>query len=338
MIALLIILILTSACFSGLTIGMFSISVDSLERKIKLGNKDAEKIFRVRKNGNFLLSTLLLGNVAVNSAISLTMSSVASGLIAGVVSTVLIFIFGEVIPQALFSKHAFAVGARTTWLVRIFMFIMWPIAKPLSMILDMIFGKGLTERYDKSELELILDDHVENSIDSDEKRIMVGAMNFSDKTTIDVITPVNVLFALECNTIVDESVINQIKDQNYSRIPVYEGERDNIIGVLFAKNLLGYDPKEKLAVKDLCVKGGVICVGEDYPLDSLLNMFIKSKKHISFIYNQFHTLTGIVTLEDIIETILSIEILDEGDTVSDLQHLAKSYNKVKLTTKEVLID
>ncbi len=83
MIVILIILILTSACFSGLTIGMFSISLSSLERKIKLGNTDAEKIYRIRKNGNYLLSTLLLGNVAVNSAISLVMGGLSSGFMAG---------------------------------------------------------------------------------------------------------------------------------------------------------------------------------------------------------------------------------------------------------------
>ena len=338
MIAILIVLILTSACFSGLTIGMFSISVDSLERKIKLGNRDAEKIYKIRKNGNYLLCTLLLGNVAVNSAVAVVMSEIATGVVAGVISTGLIFVFGEVIPQALFSRHAFAVGSKTTWLVRLFMFIMWPVAKPLSMILDAMFGKELTERFDKSELEMFIGEHTNTSIDSDEKRIMIGAMNFSDKTTLDVITPVNVLFALEANTKLDEAILSQIKNEHYSRIPVFDGNRDNIIGILFAKDLIGYSGTSEKTVKDLCVTGGVICVGEDYQLDSLLNIFIKSKKHMAFVYNQFHSLTGIVTLEDIIETILRIEILDERDTVSDLQHLAKSYNKVILTTKEVMID
>lgn len=182
-------LIITSACFSGLTIGMFSISLDTLNRKIKLGNRDAEKIFAIRKNGNYLLCTLLLGNVAVNSGIALLMAEIASGFIAGLATTGFIFIFGEVLPQALFSKHAFTVGAKTTWLVKIFMFFMWPVAKPLSMALDFIFGKELTENYDKSDLEVMIEDNAE-CIDSDEKRIMIGAMNYSDKTALDVITPV----------------------------------------------------------------------------------------------------------------------------------------------------
>ncbi len=309
---------------------MFSISVNSLERKIKLGNKDAEKIYKIRKNGNYLLCTLLLGNVAVNSAIALVMSEIATGVVAGLVSTALIFIFGEVIPQSLFSKHAFIVGSKTTWLVRIFMILMWPIAFPLSIALDKLFGKELTERFDKSELEIILDEHVETSIDSDEKRIMVGAMNFSDKVTMDVITPHNVLFSLDGSSVLDDALLEKIISEHYSRIPVYEESRDNIIGILFAKDLIGYKNVNK-TVKELCVLGGVICIGEDYALDSLLNIFIKSKKHMSFVYNQFNSLTGIVTLEDIVETILDVEILDERDTVSDMRHLAKSFNKVELT-------
>lgn len=333
MIAVLVLLILTSACFSGLTIGMFSISVDSLERKIKLGNKDAEKIYKIRKNGNYLLCTLLLGNVAVNSAISLVMSEVATGVMAGIISTGLIFIFGEVLPQAMFSRHAFAVGSKTTWLVRIFMFLMWPVAKPLSIILDKIFGEELTERFDKSELEIILEEHVESSIDSDERRIMIGAMNFSDRVAMDVITPVNVLYLLDAQKIITPNLIEEIKNEHYSRIPVYEGVRDNIVGILFAKDLIGYDIKSNQKVKKLAVTEKVICVKEDYKLDSLLNLFIKSKKHMAFVYNNYNTLIGIVTLEDIVETILDIEILDERDTVSDLQHLAESYNKIDFKTE-----
>lgn len=338
MIVILIGLIILSACFAGLSLGLFSLSLDSLERKIKMGNKDAERIYKVRKNSSRLLCTLLLGNVAVNAAIPLLMQDYSSGgLVAGLLTTTIIFLLCEVAPQAIVTRHAFAVASKTTWLVRIFMLIMSPVAYPLSKALDYIFGKELAEPYNKSELEIIIDENPSN-FDSDEKRIMSGAMNFSEKTTLDVITPVNVLFALEANTLIDKPVLNTIINEHYSRIPVYDGDRDNIIGILFAKDLIGYNTDSNLTVKEVAVIGSQICVGEDYQLDSLLNMFIKSKRHMGFVYNQFNSLTGIVTLEDIIETILKVEILDERDTVSDLQHLAKSFNKVKLTTKEVTIE
>jgi len=327
MIGVVIILLLVSATFSGLTIGMFSLGLGDLERKIKEGNKQAEKIYDIRKNGNFLLCTLLLGNVAVNSAISVVMSDMASGAIAASISTGIIFIFGEVFPQALFSRHAFNVGAKTTWLVRIFMFIMYPVAKPLSMLLDFVFGKELSHRLNKRELELLLEDHVENGIDSDEKRIMVGAMKFSDKRAIDVIAPSPMLFELEANSVLNAELISKIKEEHYSRIPVYNVDKDHILGILYAKDLLGIDTSLKKTAHELCRKDNILCIQESYKLDSLLNHMIQTKVHMSFVFNEFGSLTGIVTLEDIIEEILTVEIMDENDTIADLQHLSKNSNK-----------
>lgn len=316
-----------SATFSGLTIGMFSIGLGELERKMKEGNKQAEKIYSIRKNGNFLLCTLLLGNVAVNSAISIVMSDIATGLVAASISTGAIFIFGEVLPQALFSRHAFNVGSRTTWLVKIFMFLMYPIAKPMSIALDFLFGKELSQRLNKRELELLLEDHVENGIDSDEQRIMVGAMRFSDKKAIDVITPATMVFTLKAYTVLDESIIAKIKDEHYSRIPVCTDDRNHIIGILFAKDLLGFDTKSGKTVFDICRKDNLVLIDENYKLDSLLNKLIEVKAHMSFVFNQFGLLMGIVTLEDIFEEIITVEIMDESDTVADLQHQAKNTNK-----------
>lgn len=98
----LIVLLLLSACFSGLNLGMMSLTPQDLKRKMEMGNKRARKIYEVRKKGNLLLVTLLLGNVAVNAFIAIFMGSIASGLIAGIVATLLITIFGEIFPQAIF--------------------------------------------------------------------------------------------------------------------------------------------------------------------------------------------------------------------------------------------
>ncbi len=327
MIALVILLILMSATFSGLTIGMFSLGLGDLERKIKEGNRQAEKIYSIRKNGNFLLCTLLLGNVAVNSAISVVMSDIASGFAAASISTGAIFIFGEVFPQALFSRHAFNVGARTTWLVKIFMFIMYPIAKPLSMLLDFVFGEELSQRLNKHELELLLEDHVENGIDLDEKRMMIGAMKFSDKDAIDVVTPTTILFAMEASTVLTNEVIEKVKDEHYSRIPVYNEDKENIIGILYAKDLLGLDTSLSQKASELCRKENLLRIDETHKLNSLLNHMIQAKVHMSFVFNEFGSLTGVVTLEDIIEEILKVEIMDENDTVADLQNFAKNTNR-----------
>ena len=118
-----IILVAFSGVFSGLTLGFFSLGKDDLERKAELKDKDAIKVYKIRKDGNLLLCTLLIGNVAVNSAISIFLGSITSGVAAGFIATSLIVIFGEIIPQATFSRYALIVGARLAWLVRLFIFI-----------------------------------------------------------------------------------------------------------------------------------------------------------------------------------------------------------------------
>ena len=322
MILLIITLILLSATFSGLTIGMFSLSVSGLERKIRLGDKKAERVYRIRKNGNYLLCTLLLGNAAVNSAVSISMSEVSSGVMAGVISTGLIFVFGEVLPQAVFSRHALNVGYYTSWLVQAFMFLMWPIAKPLSILLDKLLGKEFPELFDKHELRELLLDHsnVDGTIDGDERRIMVGAMRFSEKTAHDVLTPASILFYLDQDLIINGKLLMHIRSEHYSRIPVCMGTRDNIVGILYAKDLIGLELNnlDVVTVGDLCKKENLLFVREGMHLDSLMNHFLKTKTHMAFVYDAFGVLQGIATLEDVMEEVLDIEILDETDTVADL--------------------
>ena len=336
MIGLLILFIALSAIFSGLTIGMFSLSIANLERKIRLGDEKAAKVLSIRKEGNFLLCTLLLGNVAVNSCITMIMTELSTGIVASAISTIIIFVFGEVAPQAIFSRFAFKVGYYTTWLVKGFMFIMWPIAKPMSILLDFILGKEFPETYNKNELRELIQEQGIQSIDSDEKRIVIGALKFSEKTASDVITPSSILYHLDKDEIITKEKLEEIKREHYSRIPIISNTRDNIVGILYAKDLIGYNLNDTRKVEDLMKKDHLYFIDEKTHLDVIINTFCSSKIHMAFVKNEFGILLGIVTLEDVIEEILAIEILDESDTVADLQHLArnraKSSSKLELKT------
>jgi metal transporter CNNM len=103
----------------------------------------AKKIYPLRKDGNLLLCTLLLGNVAVNAMLSILIAEITSGMIGFAVSTIFIVIFGEIIPQATFSRHALYVGASTIPIVKAFIVLMYVAAKPLAMVLDRVLGEEL---------------------------------------------------------------------------------------------------------------------------------------------------------------------------------------------------
>ena len=320
------VLVFFSGAFSGLTIGMFSLNLSDLERKIKLGNKEAEKVIKIRKNGYLLLCTLLLGNVAVNSAMAIFLGSIASGLIAGIISTALIVTFGEIIPQAVFTRFALKFGAKFVWLVRIFIFLTFPISAPLAWILTKLLGTEQPTIWKKQEIKEIIKDHEDSpvsAIDKEEERILLGALSFSDKTAKHIMTPRSVVYSLGAETVVEPTLCHEIKTKGFTRIPVHEKNIDNIIGLLFVKDLIGIDFQNKIKVSELCNKDKKLIISETMKLDILLNRFIQDKIHIAIVFDEFGNFIGIVTLEDVIEEIINVEIVDEADKIIDMQKLAK---------------
>ena len=317
-------LVALSAIFSGLTLGFFSLNKDDLERKMKLGDEDAKKVYKLRKNGNHLLSTLLIGNVAVNATLSIFLGSLATGFIAGLMATVLIVIFGEIIPQAAFSRYALVLGAKFAWLVSIFVFILYIFAKPISVILDKVLGDEISTVYSKKELVKLIEDHEdmkESDIDEDDERIIKGALSFSRKKVNDIMTPRTEIIAFSGDDKLSKETILKIKNTGRSRIPVYEKDLDNIIGILYAKDLIGSNASPKTL--RTIARDDVIFVDSDKHLDDLLNAFKKQKHHLFVVLNEYGGVSGIVTIEDVLEEIIGDEIVDEFDKHEDLQKEAR---------------
>lgn len=325
-------LIILSACFSGLTLGFFSLNVTALERKVKLGDARAAKVYPIRKRGNLLLCTLLIGNVAVNATAAIFLGEIASGLVAGIVSTVLIVIFGEILPQAIFSRYALTLGAKTIWLVKIFIFLMYPLAYPMSLILDKLLGKELQTIWSKREIKEIIKHHENNEnsdIDKDEERIVLGALSFSEVVLKKVMTPKSVLYILESSRVLDRNTLAEIREKGYTRIPVFNNREDNLVGIIYSKDLIGLFDENK-TVADFIRDAKPISANDTMRLDTLMNLFIDRKVHIAFVYDEYSTFTGVVTLEDIIEEILKVEIIDEVDTVANMQHFAIEQSKLNI--------
>lgn len=318
-----IILVLLSGLFSGLTLGLLGLDKNELERKASLKNKDAKKVYSVRKKGNLLLCTLLLGNVGVNSAIAIFLGNITSGVLAGLMATGLIVVFGEIIPQATFARYALQVGAKTAWLVKIFIIILYPICGPIAWVLDKALGEEMPSIYSKKELIHIIKEHggsQHSDVDADEERIIEGALSFSDKDVEHVMTPRTVIFSLEVETVLDEKLLNKIKKEGFTRIPVYKESIDHILGALYVKDLINIKLGTK--VKDLYRSGKVLIVSKEDKLDEVLEMFISHKVHLAFVKNEYHGLEGVISLEDIIEEIINQEIVDETDRVVDMQKKA----------------
>ena len=133
--------IVHSGMFSGLNLAFFSLGRLELEVEARKGNPRARTVLALRKDSNFLLVTILWGNVAINVLLALLSGSVMAGLTAFLFSTVVITIFGEIIPQAWFSRHALRVASALAPVIRFYQLLLYPVAKPTALVLDWWLGR-----------------------------------------------------------------------------------------------------------------------------------------------------------------------------------------------------
>ena len=320
----LILLTALSALFAGLTIGLMSLDLFDLKQKAKDGDLRAVKVLKVRKNSNLLLSTLLLGNTATNTAISILAAHIIpGGVLAGIIATVVTFIFGDILPQSIISRFALSFGARTAWIVQALLFVCYPICGPISWILDRLLGAELQSPYTKKELLSVVEEYSnfpEAGVDADEQRLVKGSLSFSHKIVRDVMTPNTVVFKISLLDTLDEELVHELKDSGFSRFPVYHDEdHDNIVGILFLRSLVGISGIP--SVRDMYVPG-ILSVNDTELLDSVLNKAIDTKSHMMIVQDEFGGFEGVITVEDIIEEIVGREIVDEDDPHPDMRRVA----------------
>jgi CBS domain containing-hemolysin-like protein len=167
-----------SACFSGLNLAFFSLSRMRLEIESGQGDKQAQQILSMREDSNFLLTTILWGNVAINVLLTLLSDSILTGISAFLFSTVAITLFGEIGPQAYFSRHAKKMASRLTPLLRFYQWFLYPVAKPSALVLDLWLGKEGLYYMREKDLRAMIRKHIESGTAEVTAVEGVGALNF----------------------------------------------------------------------------------------------------------------------------------------------------------------
>ncbi|KAL3317251.1 Metal transporter cnnm2 [Cichlidogyrus casuarinus] len=332
-IILLIILFILSGIFSGLNLGLMALGKTEL-KLIEAAGSETEKRYAktirpVRERGNFLLCTLLVGNVLVNNSLAILMDDLTgNGIYAIIVSTLGITIFGEIVPQAVCSRHGLCVGAKTIWLTKLFMVVTFPIAFPVSIVLDYMLGEEIGAVYNRKKLAvLVKEQEVAGTVARDEMNIITGALAMTTKTVEDVMTPLSDTFMLSYYDVLDFNALNEIFSNGFTRIPVYGESRSDIRAILNVKDLAFVNPDHNVPVSTICefYNRSVIIVPNHTTLECMLKEFRQGKAHMAFVERlvkaentdpQLQTI-GLVTLEDVIEEIIQAEIVDETDIVTD---------------------
>ncbi|XP_036118773.1 metal transporter CNNM4 isoform X2 [Molossus molossus] len=332
-IAIILVLLVLSGIFSGLNLGLMAL--DPMELRIvqncgtEKERRYARKIEPIRRKGNYLLCSLLLGNVLVNTSLTILLDNlIGSGLMAVASSTIGIVIFGEILPQALCSRHGLAVGANTIILTKFFMLLTFPLSFPISKLLDFFLGQEIHTVYNREKLmEMLKVTEPYNDLVKEELNMIQGALELRTKTVEDIMTQLHDCFMIRNDAILDFNTMSEIMESGYTRIPVFEDEQSNIVDILYVKDLAFVDPDDCTPLKTITrfYNHPVHFVFHDTKLDAMLEEFKKGKSHLAIVQkvnnegegDPFYEVLGLVTLEDVIEEIIKSEILDESDMYTD---------------------
>ncbi|KAJ7676547.1 hypothetical protein DFH06DRAFT_1168454 [Mycena polygramma] len=323
------VLVLLGGVFAGLTLGLMGL--DELHLRVlatssedPVEQRNAKKVLQLMQRGrHWVLVVLLLGNVIINESLPIFLdSAIGGGFAAVALSTAAIVIFGEIIPQALSVRYGLSIGAACAPFVLALMYLFAPVAWPIARLLDMVLGTHGGHTYKKAELKSFLAFHRtgEEPLRDDEISILNGVLELNTKSVEQIMTPMEDVVTLAADAILDDKLVETILLSGYSRFPVHEpGNKDAFVGLLLIKKLLKYDPSLGLPVSSFPLsilpeaKPSINCF-------QALDYFQTGRAHLLLIT---HTpgkpggAIGVITLEDIIEEILSEEIVDETDRYED---------------------
>ncbi len=323
LIFLLIVLILLSAFFSASETAFSSVNKIRLKNYVDEKRRGSKKALYIAENFDQALSTILVGNNIVNIAAASISAKVATDLFGGstglVISTVgmtiLILIFGEVLPKSLAKEHAESFSLLISDVLYMLIQLFTPVTALLVM-LKKVVSKLVGQRTDvpsvtEEEIKVMVNlSEEEGVIDNKEKELVHRSLDFNDILVGEIFTPRIDMVAVEVNQPVEE-IRDIFLRERYSRVPVYEGDIDNVIGILSESDFFSQLVQGKEVNVRQLLRTPLFVV-ESMRISTLLPELQKSKVHMAIVIDEFGGTSGLITLEDILEQIVG-EIWDEHD-------------------------
>jgi len=309
-------LIICSGFFSGSETALFSLSQIKLRRLRGAPERRDRLIADLLRKPRHLLITILIGNMIVNILATSVSASLFRRLaqynpemLSVLAMTALILIFGEITPKTIALEHSESVARMAAPPIRLLSRIISPMRKLLWSVSDVIIAslrshnaleEGVTEEELATAMKLGLKDGV---LDEQERDMIQGVLEVENKQVREMMKPRMEIFALPIDTPVPK-VCRSIRRTEYTRIPIYEGEIDEVIGILNAKDLLHIEPGKLNQVKIRNIIRPVYFVPETMPIEKLLQEFRRRKTHLALVVDEYGSLSGMITLEDLLEIIV----------------------------------
>lgn len=342
-ILVLVILIGLNAFFAASEIAFISLNDNKIEKQAKEGNKKAKQIQKMLESPSKFLATIQIGITLAGFLSSAFASDTFAGLLAPnlnnlipigieawenisiiIITIILSFftlVFGELVPKRLAMKNYEKIAFGTIGIIRAIAIVTAPFVKFLTLTTNAIsklFGVGENEQeiVTEEEIKMMVDQGEENgTIEEEEKELINNVFEFNDITVSEIMTHRTDIFAVDVNMSGEEVLQKIIEDDcKHSRIPVYEETIDEIIGILYVKDLIKNVNKKSFKIKNIMKEA--YFVSQSKLINELFRELQKNKKQIAIIVDEYGGTAGLITMEDILEEIVG-DIYDEYDDIEE---------------------
>lgn len=317
-----IVLIMFSAFFSASETAFTKANMLRLRSYADEKKKGARRAIYICEHSDKALSTILVGNNLVNIASTticaylfskFIVNPTLSNLMNTVIMTIIILIFGEILPKSISKADPDKIAMKFSGILYFLMKVLTPISFVFGGLQKLVTRKNKNDAptVTEDELESIIDTmNEEGVIDNDEADILQGAIDIKTKTVGDIMTPRVDIVAISIDDSL-ETVKDLFIEHQFSRMPVYENDKDNIVGILNQKDfMIKYLKNEKIVISDIMTEPSFVT--ETMKVDDVIRLMQKEKKHLAIVLDEYGGTSGIVSMEDAIEEVVG-EIYDEHD-------------------------
>lgn len=328
-------LLVMSAFFSGSETALTASSRGKLKQQADKGSKGAEAAMAVTDDSERMIGALLLGNNIVNilsaslaTALLTKMFGDSGVALATAVMTVLVLVFGEVMPKTLAITFPEAVAVRVAPIIRVLIFIFSPIVSVVRALVRALLRLVGVKADPNSKILALREEifgaislgHSEGAMEKEDRDRLLGALDLGDRTVDEIMLHRRQIEMVDADLPPDE-LIAEVLASPHSRLPVYRDNEENILGVIHAKDLLrevdrlrrAGDGLDKLDIVKVAMKPYFI--PDTTTLDEQMREFLKRRTHFAIVVDEYGAIQGLITLEDILEEIVG-EITDEFDVVT----------------------
>lgn len=276
-----------------------------------------------------------VGAAGVGAQAAVVFSSISTGIISGIL-TLLILVFSELIPKTLGAKYWRQLAFFTTKTLKILIWAMYPLVLLSNVITKLMGGSAHGMVVSREELSAMADiGHQEGVFAENEMRIIKNLIAFQEVKVRDIMTPRTVVVMADGKLSLKE-IYHDKSYLRFSRIPVFSQNRDNILGYLHKHELLEKlaDDQHDLKVKEIVRQ--IIILPYDLSVPKAFERLMEKREHIALVIDEYGGMVGVVTIEDVLETLLGIEIVDEYDNTRDMQEYARQKWRERAKTLGIL--